>query len=116
MYGPGLVDRVQALAPAGVDRAFDVAGHGAVPALIELTGSPERVVTIADAQAQQLGVTFTSGGAQRSWEALGEAARLFEQGGFTMPVARTFPLADAPEAHRISEQGHVRGKLVLFPE
>jgi NADPH:quinone reductase-like Zn-dependent oxidoreductase len=113
-YGPGLVDRVQALAPAGVDRAFDVAGHGAAPALIELTGSPERVVTIADAQAQQLGVTFTSGGAQRSWEALGEAARLFEQGRFTMPVARTFPLADAPEAHRISEQGHVRGKLILL--
>jgi NADPH:quinone reductase-like Zn-dependent oxidoreductase len=31
-----------------------------------------------------------------------------------MPVARTFPLADAPEAYRISEQGQVRGKLVLL--
>jgi NADPH:quinone reductase-like Zn-dependent oxidoreductase len=113
-YGAGLVERVRALAPGGVDRAFDVAGHGALPDLIELTGSPERVLTIADPQAQQHGVAFTGGAAQRSYEALDEAARLFTQGRFTMPAVRTFPLADAPEAHRISEAGHVRGKLVLL--
>jgi len=113
-YGAGVVDRVRALAPAGVDLAFDVAGQGALPELIELTGSPERVLTIADPQAGQYGVPYTSGGGQRSYQALGEAARLFTQGRFTLPVARTFPLADAPQAHRISEQGHVRGKLVLL--
>jgi NADPH:quinone reductase-like Zn-dependent oxidoreductase len=32
---------------------------------------------------------------------------------FWLPVDRTFPLADIAEAHRISEQGHVRGRLVL---
>jgi NADPH:quinone reductase-like Zn-dependent oxidoreductase len=31
-----------------------------------------------------------------------------------LPVAQTFPLADVAEAHRVSEQGHVRGKLVLL--
>ena len=30
-----------------------------------------------------------------------------------MPVARVFPLADLAEAHRVSEAGHVRGKLVV---
>jgi NADPH:quinone reductase-like Zn-dependent oxidoreductase len=112
-YGTGLVQRVRALAPSGVDRAFDVAGRGALPELIELTGSPDRVLTIADPQAQQYRVLFTSGG-QRAYQAFGEAARLFTQGRFTLPIARTFPLADAPDAHRISEQGHVRGKLVLL--
>ena len=114
MYGAGLVQRVRALAPTGVDFALDVAGRGALPELIELTGSAERVLTIADPQAQQYGVPYTGGGGQRSYEALAEAARLFTQGRFSLPVERTFPLADAPEAHRISEEGHVRGKLVLL--
>jgi len=28
-------------------------------------------------------------------------------------VERTFPLADGTDAHRLSQEGHVRGKLVL---
>jgi NADPH:quinone reductase-like Zn-dependent oxidoreductase len=112
-YGEGLVQRVRSIAPQGVDRAFDTAGRGALPDLIEITGSPERVITIADPQAQQYGVPFTGGG-ERAYGALDEAAQLFEQGRFSMPVARTFPLAEAAEAHRISEGGHVRGKLVLL--
>ena len=59
MYGAGLVQRVRALAPAGVDFALDVAGRGALPELIELTGSAERLLTIADPQAQQYGVPYT---------------------------------------------------------
>jgi NADPH:quinone reductase-like Zn-dependent oxidoreductase len=31
-----------------------------------------------------------------------------------MPVAQTFPLAEGAQAHRLSEEGHVRGKLVLL--
>jgi NADPH:quinone reductase-like Zn-dependent oxidoreductase len=113
-YGAGLVDRVRELTPSGVDRAFDTAGRGALPELIELTGAPDRVLTIADPQAQQYSVLFTGGGGQRSYHALAEAARLFAEGRFSLPVARTFPLADAAEAHRISEEGHVRGKLALL--
>jgi NADPH:quinone reductase-like Zn-dependent oxidoreductase len=113
-HGAGLVDRVRALAPSGVDRAFDAAGRGALPELIELTGSPERVLTIADPQARQYGVPYTDGSGQRSYHALGAAARLFAEGRFSLPVARTFPLADAAEAHRLSEEGHVRGKLTLL--
>jgi NADPH:quinone reductase-like Zn-dependent oxidoreductase len=30
-----------------------------------------------------------------------------------MPVAQTLPLAQAAQAHRLSQDGHVRGKLVL---
>ncbi|MGH2868648.1 MAG: alcohol dehydrogenase catalytic domain-containing protein, partial [Solirubrobacteraceae bacterium] len=49
-YGDGLAERVRALAPDGVDAALDAAGGGALPALVALTGRPERVITIADYQ------------------------------------------------------------------
>jgi NADPH:quinone reductase-like Zn-dependent oxidoreductase len=117
-YGQGLVDRVRALAPDGIDRALDAAGGGALPALVELTGAPDRVVTIADYEgAEQTGVAFSGGlGAERSWHALRDASALIEAGSFTVPVAQTFPLEQIAEAHRISETGHPRGKLVLIVE
>jgi len=117
-YGDGLVQRVRDLAPDGVDRAIDDAGGGALPALVELTGGPEHVVTIADYQgAQETGVTMTGGpDSKRAWYALGEIGELIEAGRFSLPVARTFPLEQIAEAHRLSESGHVRGKLVLLAD
>ncbi len=115
-YGEGLVDRVRELAPDGVDRALDTAGRGALPDLVEITGSPDNVITIADFSAPEHGVRVTDGSEGRSWHALDEAARLHESGDFTIPVARTFSMEEAPEAHRISEEGHIRGKLVILPD
>jgi NADPH:quinone reductase-like Zn-dependent oxidoreductase len=109
-YGDGLADRVRGITDR-VDAGFDTAGKGGVRALIELTGDPSRVVTTADFDAAQLGVHVTS--KPSAWHALSEAAALFEQGRFSLPVARTFALEDAAEAHRLSETGTVRGKLVL---
>jgi len=59
-------------------------------------------------------VRFSSGETGRAVHALGEIGELIESGRFSLPVVQTFPLADAAEAHRVSEQGHVRGKLVLL--
>ncbi len=113
-YGGGLVERVRALSPDGVDAALDVAGNGVLPELIELAGGPEHVVTIADfGGAQQHGVTFSSGEAGRAVHAIAEIGELIESGRFSLPVAQTFPLAEIAEAHRVSEDSHVRGKLVL---
>ena len=114
-YGEGLVERVRALAPDGVDTAFDVAGSGVLPELIELAGGPEHVVTIADfSGAQEHGVTFGRGDAGRAVHALAEIGELIEAGRFSLPVAQTFPLAEIAEAHRVSEDGHARGKFVLL--
>jgi NADPH:quinone reductase-like Zn-dependent oxidoreductase len=114
-YGEGLVERVRALAPDGVDTALDVAGSGVLPELIELAGGPEHVVTIADfGGAQEHGVRFSSGDAGRAVHALAEIGELIGSGRFSLPVAQTFPLAEVAEAHRVSEGGHVRGKLVLL--
>jgi NADPH:quinone reductase-like Zn-dependent oxidoreductase len=114
-YGDGMVERVRALAPDGVDLAFDTAGKGGVPDLITLTGDPARVATIADFGAAALGVKVTGGSEFRAAEALDEAAGLIETGRLHVPVARTFSFAQAADAHRMSQDGHVRGKLVLIP-
>jgi NADPH:quinone reductase-like Zn-dependent oxidoreductase len=113
-YGEGMAERVRALAPDGVDLALDVAGSGVLPDLIELAGGAEHVLTVADFQgAQQYGVRFSRGDDGRALHALTEIGPLIESGRFSLPVARTFPLADIAEAQRASEQGHVRGKIVL---
>jgi len=117
-YGEGLAERLRELAPDGVDAAVDAAGAGALPALVELAGGPEHVVTIADyAGAQATGVRFSAGadpGAARAVHALKDIGELIEVGQFTLTVAQTFPLDQIAEAHRLSETGHVRGKLVLL--
>ncbi|HEY1000539.1 MAG TPA: NADP-dependent oxidoreductase [Streptosporangiaceae bacterium] len=113
-YGEGLAGRVRALAPDGVDAALDAAGSGVLPELIELAGGPEHVVTIADfGGAQEHGARFSRGDAGRAVYALNEIGGLIESGRFSLPAARTFPLAEIAQAHRAGEDGHVRGKLVL---
>jgi NADPH:quinone reductase-like Zn-dependent oxidoreductase len=112
-YGEGLADRVRAL--GGADLAFDAAGFGALPDLIAITGSPDNVISIADGSGPELGVRVTGGDITRALHGLTEAARLWEAGRFSLPVERTFTFADAAEAQRLSEAGHVRGKLVLVP-
>jgi len=114
-YGDGMVQRIRALAPDGVDLAFDTAGKGGVPDLITLTGDPARVATIADFGAAALGVKVTGGAEGRAPGALDEAAALVEAGRLSMPVAQTFTFAEAADAHGVSFEGHVRGKLVLVP-
>jgi NADPH:quinone reductase-like Zn-dependent oxidoreductase len=114
-YGDGMADRIRALAPDGVDLAFDTAGKGGIPDLVALTGDPARVATIADFGAAALGVKVTGGAEGRAPGALEEAAALVEAGRLSMPVAQTFTFAEAADAHRVSFEGHVRGKLVLVP-
>jgi NADPH:quinone reductase-like Zn-dependent oxidoreductase len=112
-YGDGLVDRVRAVAPQGIDAVFDAAGRGALPDSIALRGgTTERIVTIADPDAERLGVTG-SYKARRSVDGLAELARLAVAGTLRVAVAEAFPLAEAGRAHERSETGHTRGKLVL---
>ncbi|MFH8385186.1 NADP-dependent oxidoreductase [Kitasatospora sp. NPDC018058] len=117
-YGEGLAERVRAAAPGGVDRALDAAGQGGVlPLSVELTGSADRVLTIADIPgAQEHGIRF-SGGAEGvepyHGRAYAAALALHEAGTLRLPLHRVFPLAEAAEAQRVSEYGHLRGKIVL---
>ncbi|MGT2427073.1 NADP-dependent oxidoreductase [Amnibacterium kyonggiense] len=111
-YDEGWVERVRELAVAEVDAAADLAGAGVLPQLIELTGDPSRVVTIADGRAAELGVQFTSGGGDKG-AALQAASRLLDTGDLRVVVEQTFPIEQTPEAQRRSELGHMRGRAVV---
>ena len=107
-------ERVHELAPEGVDAVLDTAGKGSIPQLVRLVDDPAQVVSIADFSAPELGARVTSGGEGRAGYALAEAVRLHGEGRYAVEVEATFPLAEGAEAHRVSEGGHVRGKLVLL--
>ena len=112
-YGPGLSERVAALAPDGLAGAVDVVGLGSVPTLIEIVGDPGRVATVADFTAYGLGVHVADTSTGRAEYALADAVRLFTDGAFVIRIEQTFPISDGPQAHHLSQQGHVAGKLVL---
>ncbi|GAA4032420.1 NADP-dependent oxidoreductase [Streptomyces plumbiresistens] len=112
LYGEGLVKRVRALAPDGVDAVFDLAGKGALEDSITLRGGTERIVTIADLRAHQLGITFSSSPRERSADGLAVLAQDAATGKVVTTVT-AYPLAEAATAQQLSDAGHVRGKLVL---
>jgi NADPH:quinone reductase-like Zn-dependent oxidoreductase len=125
-YGPGLVERIRALAPGGVDAVFDCA-RGALPDLIAIAGDKDRVVTIADfaaaehgvhmshsAPADETGTAVGAGADPLARHGLDVAVTLAAQGRLRMPVAAVFPLEEAAAAHELSETRHARGKIVLM--
>lgn len=116
LYGDGLVERVRALAPEGVDAVFDVAGRGALEDSIELRGgTTERIVTIADSGAEKLGIAFSGGPGSSiaSRELLEDLVGQVSRGELKVAIGATYPLTEAADAQRVSEAGHGRGKLVI---
>ncbi|MEV7680031.1 NADP-dependent oxidoreductase [Streptomyces sp. NPDC088341] len=124
-YGTGLVKRIHALAPDGVDAVFDCAG-GSLPDLVAIAGDTARVVTIADVTAAAHGVHMSHGvPADDTGTAMGASAdplalhglaiavTLADEGRLRVPVAAAFPLTEAVAAHELSESRHARGKIVL---
>ncbi|WP_069883669.1 NADP-dependent oxidoreductase [Streptomyces luteocolor] len=109
-YGEGWVERVRRL--GRVDAALDLAGSGVIRDLVELTGDPQKVITIADLGAPELGVRF-SGVTGDVPRALAEAADLISRGKLRIPVEKSYPLADAVAAHVDSQAGHTRGRRVI---
>ncbi|MET8865995.1 NADP-dependent oxidoreductase [Nonomuraea sp. NPDC004580] len=110
-YDAGWPDRVRELGP--VDAAIDVAGAGVVGDLVELTGDPRRVISIADLDAPKFGVRFSSVAGSMP-EALAETVRLIGLGRLHIPVEKAYALADAAQAHVDSQAGHTRGRRVLL--
>ncbi|MFF9593654.1 NADP-dependent oxidoreductase [Streptomyces sp. NPDC014646] len=109
-YGEGWVERVRQL--GHVDAALDLAGSGVISELVELAGTPRKVISIADLSAPELGVRF-SGVAGSVPEALAVAADLISRGKLHIPVEKSYTLGEAAAAHIDSRAGHTRGRRVI---
>jgi NADPH:quinone reductase-like Zn-dependent oxidoreductase len=115
LYGQGMAARVRAAAGGPVDAVFDVAGKTPVEDLIGLAPEPSQVLSIANFAAGQAGARVTGGGTDsHPMEALAQVAELLANNKLVIKV-QTFPFDRAAEAYRISQGGHLRGKLVLVP-
>jgi NADPH:quinone reductase-like Zn-dependent oxidoreductase len=120
-YGNGLAHRVRALAPDGVNASFDCIGTDeALDVSLELLQEPDRIVTIAaSGRAKREGMKAVAGAAPDSAVFRdSQRQRLIDLAGagdLIVPVARTFPFAEAREALNVLKSGHPGGKLALIP-
>jgi NADPH:quinone reductase-like Zn-dependent oxidoreductase len=125
-YGPGLVDRVKAAAPQGIDVALDAAGTDeAIEASLELVADRSRIGTIVVyTKREEYGIQGWTGAVpgyisdeekRLRAEAIAYTADLATKGQFDVQIAAVYPLERAADAHALSETGHVRGNIVLIP-
>lgn len=120
-YGPGLVDRAKDAA-AGASFVASLDGVGtdeAIEASLALVEDRTRIITIVRRDLESEGIVAI-GGMLRASAAFRDAVRgelvdLARRGLLEVPVARTFPFAEAVEAARFLMEGHPGGKLALLP-
>ena len=110
-YGDGLVERALDASPGGYDVILDFAGGSSLDGTRQLLREGGRVVSIADARVVELG-------GANLWvrpdaAGLAELAELIDAGKLRVEVSQVFELADAGDAYRALETGHVRGKVVV---
>ncbi|SDZ16501.1 NADP-dependent oxidoreductase [Herbiconiux ginsengi] len=121
VYGPGLEQRVRDAAPSGVDAALDTVGTDeAVDVSLALVGDRDRIVSIAAAGRAAAEGFHAIGGAMPASKVFRDSVRgrlieLAGAGQLVVPIARTYPLAEARAALEELKGQHPGGKLVLVP-
>ena len=110
-YGDGLVDRVRALRPGGVDAVLDLAGGQALDDSPALARTPARITSIVDPRVLELGGQYLFVRPDR--DQLTRLTGWVDEGRLHIDVGAVLPLAEAAEAQRRQAAGEVQGKIVL---
>ena len=113
-YGPGLVERVRAAAPKGLDACVDTFGPPNAEVALALGVPAHRINTLADGRAvQRYGVRHEAQEQADTPQVWSELAQLIAQGRLRIPIAATYPMEQVQQAYRALPARHVRGKRIL---
>lgn len=111
VYGPGLADRLAALAPEGIRAVFDQSGLETIEAALAVGVAADRINTIAT-DPSPYGVRQVGRGPVHP-PTLDALADLVADGTIDLPIEATYPLEEVRAAFEHLERGHLRGKVVL---
>lgn len=121
-YRTSLLTRGDGGIPAsGVDVVLDTLGGSVVESSLRVLAPGGRLVSLIPTGLwpkqliDTLGVFATRILVEPDQETLRAVDTLVRAEELHPTVSATFPLADVAEAHRLSEIGHTRGKIVLIP-
>jgi enoyl reductase len=109
-YGPGLVDRIRLIAPAGITAALENNGTEAIEAALELGVAPARINTVVGTAARY-GIGGVGGSSGP--ETLTTVAGLIASAALSIPIEATYAFDDVIAAYERLDTGHLRGKIVL---
>lgn len=110
--GEGWVERVQAVAPDGVDAIIDAVGGETLRAAAQLLKKPGAIRSAADHQlASDLGGSAVR--RRRTTTVFAEIAELINRGSFSPALSESFDFFQAAEAVAQVESGHAVGNVVI---
>jgi NADPH:quinone reductase-like Zn-dependent oxidoreductase len=110
-YGEGLVHRVRALAPDGVDAVADFIG-GVIDDTLAVLREGGKHASVADGSVTEQGGRYIW--VRPSAGELDRLTALVDDGVLTVDVAATYPMERLAEAFEASMTGHADGKIVMM--
>ncbi|GIM90689.1 NADP-dependent oxidoreductase [Paractinoplanes toevensis] len=96
-----------------VDAVFDASGRGDLPGAIALAGGPQRVITLADHRAHELGVALSNVIPEGVRAALDLVMSQLAAGRLALQPQTVAPLAGTAGVHARLESGELRTKVLL---
>ena len=112
LYGGSLLSNVREVADR-VDATLDAAGKGGLEEAITLTGGTERVITLADERAAELGVRLSVPTPDRAPDGVEIGMKLLATGELRLRSQQSLPMSAAAEAHRVLEEANAHDKMLL---
>ncbi|MCF2527677.1 alcohol dehydrogenase catalytic domain-containing protein [Yinghuangia soli] len=112
---PRLASAVREAVPGGVDGALDAAVLGGAAVLGAVRNRGAYTVLGPVPAVPLRGIATSNTWITADGPQLAALAGVAAQGGLTLRVAGTYPLAEAEEAYRRLAAGGLRGRLVLIP-